>query len=293
MIDPAAFGLGARTEHYTDLVRAADEHWPKRPQWLECITENFMVPGGAPLHHLEQLRERYPLVLHGVSLNLGSTSPLRTDYLDALAALIDRVQPAWVSDHLCWTGTAHGQLHDLMPLPYTRSALDHLRARIDAVQNHIRRPLVIENVSSYVQFSADEMGEAEFIATLVRETGCGLLLDVNNVYVSSINHGFDAMAYINALPAERVVQLHLAGHSVGDDGLLIDTHDAPVCDAVWALYAHTLRRLGPRPTMIERDDHIPALPVLLTELALARGIAEAVAAEVIAAKLPVLTEAMA
>jgi uncharacterized protein len=272
MIDPAAFGLGARTEHYTDLVRAADEHWPKRPQWLECITENFMVPGGAPLHHLEQLRERYPLVLHGVSLNLGSTSPLRTDYLDALAALIDRVQPAWVSDHLCWTGTAHGQLHDLMPLPYTRSALDHLRARIDAVQNHIRRPLVIENVSSYVQFSADEMGEAEFIATLVRETGCGLLLDVNNVYVSHRNHGFDAQAFIDALPAHAVRQIHLAGHEDQGD-LVIDTHDHPVCDAVWALYAHTVARLGPRPTLIERDDHIPPLTELLDELDQARRVA--------------------
>ncbi len=271
MIPDTAFGLGARVEHYADLVRAHDERWPNRPDWLECISENYLVPGGPPLHHLDQLRQRYPLVLHGVSLNLGSTTPLRDDYLDQLATLADRVQPAWISDHLCWTGTAHGQLHDLLPLPYARTTLDHLRSRVDAVQSRLKRPLLIENVSSYVQFAADEMDEATFIATLVRETGCHLLLDVNNVYVSHRNHGFDARAFIDAMPADAVRQIHLAGHEDQGD-LVIDTHDHPIRDEVWDLYAYTLRRLGPKPTMIERDDHIPPLPELLTELDQARQV---------------------
>jgi len=273
----SGFGLGARVEHYADLARAADEVWPNRPDWLEFISENFMVAGGAPLHHLDCLRERYPAVLHGVSLNLGSTTPLREDYLDALAALIERVQPAWVSDHLCWTGTAHGQLHDLLPLPYARATLDHLRARIQQVQERLRRPLVIENVSSYLQFAADEMGEAEFIATLVRETGCQLLLDVNNVYVSHRNHGFDARAFIDALPAAAVVQIHLAGHEDRGD-IVIDTHDHAIRAEVWELYAYALQRLGPRPTLIERDDAIPPLPELLAELDQARAVAHSVRA---------------
>lgn len=272
------FGLGARAEHYEGLARAHDEHWANRPQWLELITENFMVGGGAPLHHLEQLRRRYPLVLHGVSLNLGSSAPLREDYLDQLVALVERVQPAWVSDHLCWTGTLHGgrfvNAHDLLPLPYARETLAHLRGRIERVQERLRQPLVLENVSSYVQFAADEMDEASFLATLVRQTGCRLLLDVNNVYVSHRNHGFDPQAFIDALPAGAVAQIHLAGHQ--DQGeLVIDTHDAPIRDAVYALYAHTLRRLGPRPTMIERDAEIPPLPELLQELDRVREVAAA------------------
>jgi len=268
------FGLGARSEHYLELVRAHDEHWAGRPEWLECIAENFMVGGGAPLLHLERLRQRYPLVLHGVSLNLGSTTPLRDDYLRQLEQLIARVEPAWVSDHLCWTGTAHGQLHDLLPLPYSREALDHVVDRVQQVQERLQRPLVVENVSSYVRFAADEMGEAEFIAELTRRSGCKLLLDVNNVYVSHRNHGFDPQDFIAALPAEAVWQIHLAGHE--DQGeLVIDTHDAPIRDEVWALYAWTLQRLGWRPTMIERDDQIPPLPELLAELAQAREVAAA------------------
>jgi uncharacterized protein len=270
------FGLGARTEHYAWLKRAHDERWDQRPQWLECIAENYMVKGGAPLRHLDELRARYPLVLHGVSLNLGSTDPLRADYLDDLQRLINRVQPAWVSDHLCWTGSAHGQVHDLLPLPYARETLDHLRGRIQQVQERLKQPLVLENVSSYVQFAADEMGEAEFIATLVRESGCRLLLDVNNVYVSHRNHGFDAHAFIDALPADAVVQIHLAGHEDQGD-LVIDTHDHPIRDEVFALYAYTVQRLGFKPTMIERDDHIPPLPELLDELDRVRAVAGPVA----------------
>lgn len=277
----SGFGLGARVEHYADLALAADEAWPNRPDWLEFISENYMVGGGAPLHHLDRLCERYPAVLHGVSLNLGSIAPLRVDYLEALAALIERVQPAWVSDHLCWTGTAHGRsfhnLHDLLPLPYARATLDHLRGRVQQVQERLKRPLVIENVSSYLQFAADEMGEAEFIATLVRETGCQLLLDINNVYVSHRNHGFDARAFIDAMPLDAVVQIHLAGHEDRGD-IVIDTHDHAIRTEVWDLYAYALQRLGARPTMIERDDAIPPLPELLLELDQARAVARGVLA---------------
>lgn len=271
------FGLGARSVHYAELVRARDEAWPDAPDWLECITENYMVGGGPPLHHLDALRARYPLVLHGVSLNLGSSDPLREDYLDQLAALVARVEPAWISDHLCWTGAAHGQLHDLLPLPYGEAALAHLLPRIQRVQERIGQALVLENISSYLQFTADEMEEAEFLATLVRRSGCRLLLDVNNAYVNQRNHGQDAQALLQALPTEAVVQIHLAGHE--DQGeFCIDTHDAPVRDEVWALYAQALRRFGAVPSMIERDDRIPPLPELLAELGQARAIARAVLA---------------
>ena len=269
------FGLGLRTEHYADFARQR----PAGVDWLEIISENYLVPGGAPLHHLDRIRAQVPMVMHGVSLSIGGTDALDAHYLKDLKALAQRVQPAWVSDHLCFTGVSGRNLHDLLPLPLTEVALRHVVDRVGRVQDALGRRLVLENVSSYVRFAADQMAEHDFVAEVARRADCHLLLDVNNVYVSSVNHGFDAQAYIDALPAERVVQLHLAGHSVGDDGLLVDTHDAPVCDAVWDLYAHTLRRLGPKPTMIERDDHIPALPELLAELATARGIAQRVAAE--------------
>lgn len=268
-------GLGARVEHYAALVQAADEAWADRPDWLECITENYMVGGGAPLHHLDQLRQRYPMVLHGVSLNLGSTDPLRADYLGQLRTLMDRVQPAWVSDHLCWTGSAHGQLHDLLPLPYGEAALAHLLPRIAQVQDCIGQPLVLENISSYLQFAADEMEEPQFLAELVKRSGCRLLLDVNNVYVNQRNHGLDALAFLDALPRDAVVQIHLAGHEDRGD-FCIDTHDAPVRDEVWQLFAEALRRFGEVPAMIERDDHIPPLPELLAELQTARALARSV-----------------
>jgi uncharacterized protein (UPF0276 family) len=262
------FGLGLRTEHYAEL---AEPGTPK-PDWLEILSENYLVPGGKPLHHLDRLRADYPVVMHGVSLSIGSTDPLNLAYLRELKALADRIEPAWLSDHLCWTGVDHRNLHDLLPMPYTEAALRHLAERVDAVQAVLRRPLVLENVSSYVRFAADEMDEAAFVAELLRRTGCGLLLDVNNVYVSSRNHGFSATDYIDAMPAGQVVQIHLAGHE--DRGeLVIDTHDHPVCDAVWALYAHTIRHLGARPTMIERDDHIPPLAALMAELDQARAVA--------------------
>ncbi|MBB2483912.1 DUF692 domain-containing protein [Mitsuaria sp. WAJ17] len=269
------FGLGLRVEHYQALGESLDP--ALRPQWLEIISENYLVPGGKPLHHLERLRRDYPVVMHGVSLSIGSSDPLDRAYLRELRALADRIEPGWVSDHLCWGGVDHRRLHDLLPLPYTEATLDHLLPRIDEVQELLGRPLVLENVSSYVRYAQDEMGEADFIAALLKRSGAMLLLDVNNVYVSSRNHGFDARAFIDAMPAERVRQIHLAGHE--DQGeLLIDTHDHPVCDAVWQLYAYTLHRMGPVPTMIERDDHIPPLPELLQELDLARQLSRRVLA---------------
>ncbi|MDT9001839.1 DUF692 domain-containing protein [Paucibacter sp. APW11] len=264
------FGLGLRTEHYADFEAGLPAG--QRPDWLEIISENYLVPGGAPLAHLERIRRDYPLVMHGVSMSIGSSDPLNLDYLRSLRQLADRIAPAWLSDHLCWTGVDHRNLHDLLPMPYTRAALDHLCSRIEQVQELLARPLVLENVSSYVRFVADEMSEAEFVATLLRRSGCQLLLDVNNVYVSARNHGFDAKAYIDQMPPEQVVQIHLAGHEdLGE--LVIDTHDHPVCDPVWQLYRHTLERLGrPVPTMIERDDHIPPLAELLQELDQARQV---------------------
>jgi uncharacterized protein len=265
------FGLGLRTEHYQDFVSA-----PQRVDWLEIISENFMVAGGKPLHYLERIRQDYPMVMHGVSLNIGSTDALDQDYLRQLKHLAQRVQPAWISDHLCWTGSAGINLHDLLPLPYTRQTLRQVCRQIGQVQDFLGRSLVLENPSSYVRFRCDEMSEWGFIRELVQISGCELLLDVNNVYVSSVNHGFDPHQFIDAMPAACVRQIHLAGHE--DHGsYLIDTHDHPVADPVWDLYAYTLERCGLVPTMIERDDQIPALPVLIEELDQARRIAHAVA----------------
>jgi uncharacterized protein (UPF0276 family) len=269
------FGLGLRTEHYS----AFESDCQPRVDWLEILSENYMVPGGAPLWHLDRIRRDFPMVMHGVSLNIGGNAPLDTAYLRDLKSLADRVQPAWVSDHLCWTGVDGLNLHDLLPIPYTQQMLRHVADRIQRVQDFLQRRLVLENPSSYVAFAADEMREWEFIAELARRADCDLLLDVNNVYVSSVNHGFDAQAYISAIAPERVRQIHLAGHD-NQGGYLIDTHDHPVCDEVWALYGFTLKHCGDVPTMIERDDHIPPLPELLDELDNARQIhAQALATE--------------
>lgn len=261
------FGLGLRTEHYAAFESEAQT----RVDWLEIISENYMVSGGAPLWHLDRIRRDFPVVMHGVSLNIGGTEPLRQDYLHDLKALVQRVQPGWVSDHLCWTGTQGVNMHDLLPLPYTEETLLHVCERIQRVQDFLGRRLVIENPSTYVAFSADQMREWEFVGEMLQRADCELLLDVNNVYVSSVNHGFDPKHYINAIPATRVRQIHLAGHET-HDGYLIDTHDQPVCDAVWQLYAYTMQHCGSVPTMIERDDNIPALGVLLDELDHARQV---------------------
>jgi uncharacterized protein (UPF0276 family) len=261
------FGLGLRPQHYVEILDG-----PRQVDWFEAISENYMGPGGKPLHYVQRIRADYPLVLHGVSLSIGATDPLNIDYLDALNALAERLQPMWLSDHLCWTG-AHGRnMHDLLPLPYTEEALAHVAARVQRVQEHLGRELVLENVSSYVEFAHSTMSEWEFIAELARRTGCGLLLDVNNIYVSAFNHGFDAQDFLAGIPVDRVRQIHLAGHSnMGTH--IIDTHDAAVVDPVWQLYADALRRFGPVPTMIERDDNIPPFAELVAELQTARGLA--------------------
>jgi len=273
----AGFGLGLRTEHY-----AAFNGPQPGVDWLEVISENYMVPGGKPLHHLERIRRDHPMVMHGVSMSIGSTDALDVAYLRDLKALARRIEPAWISDHLCWTGVDHHNLHDLLPLPYTEAALQHVVRRVQQVQEILGRRLLLENVSSYVSFAGDEMSEWDFIADLVRRADCELLLDVNNVYVSSRNHGFDAHTFIDAMPRERVRQIHLAGHE--DHGsYLIDTHDHPVCAAVWDLYGYTVQRLGSVPAMIERDDHIPPLAELVAELDQARAVEAAALNEVVAA----------
>lgn len=264
------FGLGLRVEHYAAFEAGVDA--AVRPDWLEIIAENYLVPGGAPLAHLERIRADYPLVMHGVSLSVAGSEPLDLAHLRELRNLADRLQPGWVSDHLCWSADAHSQLHDLLPVPLTRAALDHVGGRIAQVQDILGRPLVLENVSSYVRFAADEMTEWDFIAQLLKATGAQLLLDVNNVYVSGRNHGFDPLAYLDGIPAGPVRQIHLAGHEDRGD-IVIDTHDHPVRDEVWALYAQALRRFGPVPTMIERDDRMPPLAELLDELGHARQLA--------------------
>jgi len=261
------FGLGLRPPHYTAILESSPA-----VDWFEVITENYLVGGGRPLHFLDAIRARYPIVMHGVSLSIGSTAPLDRDYLGRVRALATRCEPEWISDHLCWTGTDGVNLHDLMPLPYTEEALAHVTARVAEAQELLGRPLVLENVSSYVSYTTSAMTEWAFLAELSRRTGCGLLLDVNNVYVSSRNHGFDPHAFIDGIPTARVQQFHLAGHlDLGTH--VIDTHDAPVCEAVWDLYAYALRRHGPVSTLLERDDHIPPLAELVTELDRARAIA--------------------
>lgn len=260
----SGYGLGLRTEHYADFL-ADSERLRQRVDWLEVISENYMVPGGKPLYMLDQIRRDFPMVMHGVSLSIGGTAPIDVEYLRHLKVLIERIEPAWISDHLCWTGTDGLNLHDLLPMPYTERALRHLVERISQVQEFLGRKILLENVSSYVTYRADEMSEWEFIAALLQRSGCDLLLDVNNIYVSSVNHGFNPQHFIDAIPATHVRQIHLAGHE-NHGSYIIDTHDHPVCDAVWDLYAYTVRRLGAVPTMIERDDNIPPLNELLDEL---------------------------
>jgi uncharacterized protein (UPF0276 family) len=252
-------GVGLRTQHYQDVLTTLPA-----VDWFEVISENFMVPGGNPRRVLRAVRERYPVVMHGVSLSIGSTDPLDERYLDQLAALADEIQPAWLSDHLCWAGTGGVMAHDLLPLPFTEEALAHVAARVIRVQERLGRRILLENVSSYVTYRHSVMPEWEFLAALAQRADCGLLLDVNNVFVSAHNHGFSARQFLAGLPADRIGQLHLAGHSTRGD-LLIDTHDHPVPAGVWDLYRAALDRFGPRPTLIEWDEHVPALPVLVAE----------------------------
>ncbi|MDH6590393.1 uncharacterized protein (UPF0276 family) [Variovorax sp. TBS-050B] len=261
------FGLGLRTAHYNDFLAA-----PQRVDWLEVISDNYMVPGGKPLAMLDAMRERYPLAMHGVSLSIGSVDGPDPAYLERLRALATRVQPMWISDHLCFTGVHGRNTHDLLPLPYTEEALRLVVRHVQQVQEFLGQRVLLENVSSYLSFDASTMPESEFLAQVARQADCLILLDLNNVHVSAVNHGLDALDYLRAMPAERVRQFHLAGHTDHGDHL-IDTHDHPVADPVWALYRAALLRFGPVATMIERDDHIPPLAELLAELDIARRIA--------------------
>jgi uncharacterized protein (UPF0276 family) len=260
------FGLGLRTPHYDAMLNE-----PHAIDWLEVITENYLIPGGKALDYLERVRERFPVVMHGVSLSIGSTDPVDVDYLAAVRALAERIEPHWISDHLCWTGIDGRNLHDLLPLPYTEEALDLVVSRVGQVQDALGRQLLLENVSSYLTFHASDMSEWEFLREVAQRADCSILLDINNIYVSSVNHGFDPLTYLTAIPKERVRQFHLAGHSdLG--GHLIDTHDHPIVEPVWSLYSAAVAHFGTVPTMIERDDNIPALDELVTELQIARDI---------------------
>jgi uncharacterized protein (UPF0276 family) len=263
------FGLGLRHQHYQEI---ADQ--PGRVDWFEALSENYMVAGGRPLVWLDRFRRDYPMALHGVSLSIGASDPVDLEYLAALKALVERVEPRVVSDHLCFTGHAGINLHDLLPLPYTEEALAHVAERVARTQDFLGRRILLENVSSYVRYAESQLSEWDFLAALVERADCDILLDVNNIYVSAFNHEFDPRAYLAAIPPARVKQIHLAGHShMGTH--IIDTHDHPVIDDVWTLYAEALRRFGPVPTMIERDDDIPPYADLVAELDHARRIAAA------------------
>ncbi|MCG6871594.1 MAG: DUF692 domain-containing protein [Gammaproteobacteria bacterium] len=261
------FGLGLRPDHYQAIL---DSDPPV--DWFELLSENYLVPGGKPLHFLDRICERFPVVMHGVSLSVGSTDPLDRDYLADLRTLADRARPHWISDHLCWTGIDQRNLHDLLPLPYTDEAVLHVAGRIREVQARLERPFLIENVSSYVSYQHSLMSEWDFLSAVAEEADCGILLDINNIYVSSVNHEYDPGEYLAGVPVERVWQFHLAGHSDHGD-YIIDTHDHPIVDPVWNLYADAVRRFGAVSTMIERDDAIPPLEELLAELDQARRIA--------------------
>ncbi len=262
------FGIGLRREHYDDILAGASGC-----DWFEATSENYMDTGGRPLAVLEHVRRDRPVALHGVGLSIGGTDPIDRSYLRNLRALVDRVEPALVTDHLCWTGVNGRSLYDLLPLPYTEESLAHVIARVRAVQHELGRCIVLENPSTYVAYRHSTISEWEFLATLSEEADCGILLDVNNVYVSSYNLGFDPVHYIDTIPRKRVAQIHLAGFT--DMGTyLFDTHSAPVSEAVWQLYAHAVRRFGRVSTLVEWDAEIPSFERVCEEAAHARRIAE-------------------
>ena len=265
-------GVGLRIPHYETIF----SEWPAI-DWFEIISENFMVEGGLPLRNLERTLSRYRVVQHGVSMSIGSTSPLDRGYLARLKSLVAKVGSPWVSDHLCWTGLAGQNLHDLLPLPYTDEAVRHVARRVREVQDFLEVPFALENVSSYLTYTSSAMTEWEFLTAIAEEADCALLLDVNNIYVSSFNHGFDPQAYVDGVPHHRVVQVHLAGHTHRGKYIL-DTHSAPVIDPVWDLYRRTIERTGPVSTLVEWDDDIPPLARLLEEADKARAIRDEVAA---------------
>ncbi|WP_462115053.1 MNIO family bufferin maturase [Lysobacter xanthus] len=257
--------MGLRTVYFDEILAR-----PPAVDWFEITSENFMVGGGKPRHYLERIRERWPVVMHGVSMSIGSTDPLDIDYLTALRTLAREIEPAWVSDHLCWTGVGGINSHDLLPLPYTDEAITHVVSRVQQVQDFLGREIVLENLSSYVEFDSSAMPEWEFVSQIARRSGCRLLLDLNNVVVSARNHGLAPTQYLDGLPADRIQQIHLAGHSDYGD-YCIDTHDHAVPDAVWSLYGQAIARFGSISTMIERDDDFPPLDDVVAEVAQARA----------------------
>lgn len=258
------YGLGLRPDYYEIILAEKPD-----VDWFEVISENYMVEGGKPLYYLDRIRADYPVVMHGVSLSIGGTDPLDSEYLCQLKLLAERVEPEWISDHLCWTGLGGNNFHDLMPLPYTEEAIKHVVARVRQVQDYLGRQILLENVSSYLTYCDSSLTEWEFYTAVVEEADCLMLFDINNVYVSAINHGFDPLEYLKFVPVERVRQFHLAGHS--DYGhYLIDTHDHPIVQPVWDLYTEALALFGPVSTLIERDDCFPPISELLAELNQAR-----------------------
>lgn len=259
-------GAGLRTEHYQYVLE-------KHPavDWFEVISENFMDSGGKPMSILEEVRKAYPIACHGVSLSIGTVDPLDRAYLERLKQLIRRIDPFIVSDHLCWTGVGGENLHDLLPLPFTEEALEHVVSRVQQVQDYLGRPILLENVSSYLTYEHSVIPEWEFLANVAQRSGCGILLDLNNVHVNAYNHQFDAMTYVEAMPVDKVGQIHLAGYT--DMGkFYFDTHSAPVVDKVWKLYEAAMKRFGPVSTLIEWDEHVPPFERLLEEVERARNI---------------------
>ena len=262
------FGLGLRSVHYPHIL----EHWPD-VDWFEIISENYMDSQGRPRYVLDQIAERYPIVMHGVSMSIGSTDPLNLEYLKQLKRLAEELPAVWVSDHLCWTGVAGRNSHDLLPIPLNENTLAHVAGRIKTVQEILERPLVLENPSSYLTFAQSTISEWEFLTRMTEETGCGLLLDVNNVYVSCVNHDLDPIEYLQSVPHDRVVQFHLAGHT-NCRTHIIDTHDGPVIDPVWELYHLVHELTGGVSTLLEWDAKIPEFPVLHAEVLKARQFIE-------------------
>lgn len=260
-------GVGLRSVHFPYLMRNQDP----LVDWFEIISENFMDNYGYARYALEQVAERCPIVMHGVSMSIGSTDPLNFDYLKSLKELADFVKPVWVSDHLCWTGHAHVNTHDLLPMPLTQESLQHVATRIRQVQDYLERPLILENPSTYLEFKASDITEWDFLGALAQQTGCGLLLDVNNVYVSAYNHGYSAENYVRSLPHDSIVQIHIAGPS-DCGGYMIDTHDQPVPAPVWHLYKLAQELTGGVSTLLEWDANIPEYPELVAELHKARTV---------------------
>jgi len=267
---PARAGIGLKASHYREILESSPDLG-----WFEVHPENYMGPGGAPNRYLEAIRQRYPLSLHGVGLSLGSSEALKRDHLAKLRALVRRYEPGLVSEHLAWSSLGSTHFNDLLPVPLTRETLDCVCEHVSQTQDFLKRRILIENPSGYLSFRHSEIPEPEFLAQVAERTGCGLLLDVNNAYVSACNLGFDAAAYLDAVPARHVGEIHLAGHTViAEDGheLRIDDHGARVATAVWAQYERVVKRIGPRPTLIEWDTRIPPLSTLLQEAELADGV---------------------